>query len=75
MGEIGLNYNDRALFITTFALALVMVAVISVMLVGLFDSRVDNGKVFEILGPAFQTIVGCFVGVVGSRIGGNKESK
>ena len=48
-------------------LALVMVAVILVLLVGLFDELVDNTKIFEILGPAFQTIVGAFVGVIGGR--------
>ena len=48
--------------------AAVMIAVISVMLIGLFDPQVDNDKVFAILGPAFQTIVGCFVGILGSRV-------
>jgi uncharacterized membrane protein YraQ (UPF0718 family) len=48
-------------------LSLVMVAVIGVLLSGLFNTLVDNTKIFEILGPAFQTIVGAFVGVIGGR--------
>ena len=48
-------------------LASVLVAVVGAMLVGLFDSRVDNAQIFPILGPAFQTIVGCFVGFLGGR--------
>jgi len=48
-------------------LSLVMVAVIGVLLAGLFDPRVDNTKIFETLSPAFQTIVGAFVGVLGGR--------
>jgi uncharacterized membrane protein YraQ (UPF0718 family) len=48
-------------------LSLVMVAVIGVLLSGLFNTLVDNTKIFEILGPAFQTIVGAFVGIIGGR--------
>jgi hypothetical protein len=60
--------NDHLYYIVVGTLALVMVAVIAILLVGLFDARVDNDKIFAILGPAFQTIVGCFVGVLGSRV-------
>ena len=55
-------------YIVVGVLGSVMVAVILVLLVGLFDNRVDNEKIFAILGPAFQTIVGCFVGILGSRL-------
>jgi hypothetical protein len=53
--------------IVIFTLATVMVAVIGVLLFGLFHESVDNTKIFEILGPAFQTIVGAFVGIIGGR--------
>ena len=39
-------------------------------MVGLFDARVDNAKVLDIIAPAFQTIVGGFIGLVtGIKIG------
>ena len=60
--------REHLYYIVVCTLAAVMIAVISVMLIGLFDPRVDNDKVFAILGPAFQTIVGCFVGILGSRV-------
>ena len=63
---------DRLYLIVICTLSSVIMAVIMVLLYGLFDSRVDNEKVFAILGPAFQTIVGCFVGVLASRIMGDK---
>jgi len=47
-------------------LAAILVAVIVVMLAGLFDPIVDNKEIFAILGPAFQTVVGAFVGVLSS---------
>ena len=48
-------------------LALVILVVVGAMVVGLFvdDSVVDSNKVFDIIGPAFNTIVGAFVGLLG----------
>jgi len=60
--------KDHLYYIVVSTLAAVMVSVIVVLLLGLFDPRVDNDKIFGILGPAFQTIVGCFVGILGSRV-------
>lgn len=53
--------------VVTVTLAAILVAVIAAMLFGLFEPRVDNKDIFAILGPAFQTIVGCFVGILGGR--------
>lgn len=60
--------KEKLYIIVALTLASVMVAVIMVLLIGLFDNRVENDKIFAILGPAFQTIVGCFVGILGSRV-------
>lgn len=41
-----------------------------VFVVGFFDQRVDNNKLFEIVGPMAQTIVGGFIGLItGIKIG------
>jgi hypothetical protein len=32
---------------------------------GMFDDRVDNKEIFSIIGPAFNTVVGAFVGLLG----------
>ncbi len=60
--------RDHLYLIIVLVLASVMLAVIAVLLIGLFDPRVDNDKVFAILGPAFQTVVGCFVGLLAGRL-------
>ena len=40
------------------------------MLVGLFDSDISNDKIFEAITPAFQTIIGGFIGLItGIKIG------
>ena len=60
--------------VTILTLAAVVVCVVVVMLAGLFDNRVNNDKVFEIIGPAFSTIVGAFVGLLGGlTISGGKS--
>lgn len=48
--------------VVTFTLAAVIIAVVGVLLIGLFDASVDNKAIFAIIGPAFQTIIGAFVG-------------
>lgn len=50
---------------TIVTLSSVVIAVVLILLIGLFDSKVDNDKIFEIIGPAFNTIVGAFVGLIG----------
>lgn len=53
--------------VVTVTLAAILMAVIVAMLWGLYDVRVDNKDIFGILGPAFQTIVGVFCGILGGR--------
>ena len=65
--------KEKLYYLVAGALASVMVAVIMVLLIGLFDQRIDNDKIFSILGPAFQTIVGCFVGLLGGRVLNNAD--
>jgi uncharacterized membrane protein YraQ (UPF0718 family) len=59
--------NTTILMVVICTLSLTMTSVIFVFLAGLFDSKVNNDEIFKILGPAFQTIVGAFVGVLGGR--------
>ena len=66
--------NTIILMIVMGTLSLTMTAVIFVFLAGLFDSKVNNDEIFKILGPAFQTIVGAVVGVLGGRAMKQNES-
>lgn len=59
---------------TIITLSSVVISVVLILLIGLFDSKVDNDKIFEIIGPAFNTIVGAFVGLIGG-LTINKNSK
>jgi cation transporter-like permease len=54
----------------TITLCVVVVGMICGMLVGLFDSDISNDKIFEAITPAFQTIIGGFIGLItGIKIG------
>jgi hypothetical protein len=60
--------------IATFTLCITVVSMVSVFMMGFFDPQVDNNKLFEIVGPAFQTIVGGFIGLItGIKIGSDSE--
>ncbi len=53
--------------VVVVTLAAILMSMIAVMLAGLFDPIVDNEAIFAILGPAFQTVVGAFVGILCSE--------
>ncbi len=66
--------DSKIYYIVVGVLASVIMAVIGVLLIGLFDTKVDNDKIFAILGPAFQTVIGCFVGILAGRLLDNKSA-
>ena len=66
-GRIQLTIMKMAAFV----LGLIMISVVVVMMVGLFvpNSVIDNNEIFKIIGPAFSTIVGAFVGAFATMMG------
>jgi hypothetical protein len=60
--------KERLVFVITtmvsVTLCVVVVSMVSVLLAGLFYKEVDNNKVFELIGPAFQMIIGGFIGLL-----------
>jgi ABC-type transporter Mla maintaining outer membrane lipid asymmetry permease subunit MlaE len=54
----------------TLTLCVVVIGMVGAMLVGLFDNDVSNDKIFEAITPAFQTIIGGFIGLItGIKLG------
>ena len=67
--EISLK-ESNSFFVTkisVLSLATIMVSVVFVLLISIFHPDVSNDKIFEVIGPAFQTVVGCFVGMVSAN--------
>jgi len=54
----------------TLTLCIVVVGMVGAMLIGLFDNDISNDKIFEAITPAFQTIIGGFIGLItGIKLG------
>jgi hypothetical protein len=51
--------------ITVATLSFICVATVSVLLYAFFDDRIENDEIFKMLGPAFNTVIGAFVGLLG----------
>jgi hypothetical protein len=66
-GRIQLTIMKMAAFV----LGLIMISVVFTMMVGLFvpNGVIDNNEIFKIIGPAFSTIVGAFVGAFATMMG------
>lgn len=66
-GKIQLTIMKMA----AFTLGAIMMSVVFMMLIGLFfpNDMIDNNEIFKIIGPAFSTIVGAFVGAFATMMG------
>jgi hypothetical protein len=72
-----MNHQDKIVVAATASLMLVIVGMMIAFGIALLDPAVDDDVVFAIIGPAFQTIVGGFIGLItGINLGkkdGNNE--
>ena len=48
----------------TLTLCAVVIAMVLTLMIGLFDTVVDNTEIFKLIGPAFQTVIGGFIGLL-----------
>ena len=54
----------------TITLCVVVLGMVGTMMAGMFDADISNDKIFEAITPAFQTIIGGFIGLItGIKIG------
>jgi hypothetical protein len=66
------DLSTRVTLVACYTLAIILLSMVTVFMIGFFDEKVENAKLFEIVGPAFQTIVGGFIGLItGIKIGSN----
>jgi hypothetical protein len=70
--------KDRLIYMVTMmvtaTLCSVVVVLIGALVHGLFVREVDNRAIFEIIGPAFQTIVGGLIGwLSGLKVGSHMD--
>ncbi len=48
----------------SFTLCISVLAMMSAFVLGLWAREVDNAEIFKLLSPAFQTIIGGFIGLL-----------
>ena len=69
------NVSKFVTVTVTITLCVVVVGMVGTMMAGMFDTDVSNDKIFEAITPAFQTIIGGFIGLItGIKIGQSDES-
>jgi len=62
--------KDKIILVATYSLVAIVISMIAMFVLAIVDSNVDDNIVFQIVGPAFQTIVGGFIGLItGIKIG------
>ena len=64
--------------VTVGTLASICVVVVLALLIGIFmpNELVDNQQIFAIIGPAFNTVIGAFVGLLGGlSLSGDNSKK
>jgi hypothetical protein len=70
-----MKLKDFCVITATGSLVLVVVAMVAMFVIALLDSTVDDKIVFDIVGPAFQTIVGGFIGLItGIKVGESNDT-
>jgi hypothetical protein len=66
--------KDHILIIAAWSLVCVVAAMLLMFAFAVIDPNVDDNIVFQIIGPAFQTIVGGFIGLItGIKIGQDND--
>jgi len=56
--------------VVTVTLCIVVIGMVGTMMAGMFDKDISNDKIFEAITPAFQTIIGGFIGLItGIKLG------
>ena len=69
-----MTHQEKIVVAATVSLMLVVIGMMFAFGVALLDSSVDDKIVFDIIGPAFQTIVGGFIGLItGIKIGQDND--
>ena len=71
-----MKVKDWIMLISAGSLSMVVFCMMIIFIMATLDSSVDDKEIFTIVGPAFQTIVGGFIGLItGINIAKKEEDK
>jgi hypothetical protein len=64
MDDVKSKLTFYVTFMVSFTLCLSVLAMMAAFVLGLWAKEVDNAEIFKLLSPAFQTIIGGFIGLL-----------
>jgi hypothetical protein len=71
-----MNTKEHVMIIAAWSLVAVIVGMLLMFAYAVVDPNFDTDKVFQIIGPAFQTVIGGFIGLItGIKIGSDDDNK
>jgi hypothetical protein len=59
-----MKLKDTVVITSALSLVAVVLVMMFMFIIALLDPAVDDTAIFSIIGPAFQTIVGGFIGLI-----------
>ena len=69
-----MSTKEHVMIIAAWSLVAVVVGMLLMFAYAVVDPNFDTDKVFQIIGPAFQTVIGGFIGLItGIKIGSDDE--
>jgi hypothetical protein len=71
-----MNTKEHVMLIAAWSLVAVVISMLLMFAYAVIDPNFDTDKVFQIIGPAFQTVIGGFIGLItGIKIGSDKDEE
>jgi len=71
-----MSTKDHVMLIAAWSLVAVVISMLLMFAYAVIDPNFDTDKVFQIIGPAFQTVIGGFIGLItGIKIGSDKDEE
>jgi len=71
-----MNAKEHIMLIAAWSLVAVVIGMLLMFAYAVIDPNFDTDKVFQIIGPAFQTVIGGFIGLItGIKIGSDTDEK
>ena len=69
-----MSTKEHVMIIAAWSLVAVVVGMLLMFGYAVLDPNFDTEKVFQIIGPAFQTVIGGFIGLItGIKIGSDND--
>jgi hypothetical protein len=69
-----MSTKEHVMIIAAYSLVAVVIGMLLMFAYAVIDPNFDTDKVFQIIGPAFQTVIGGFIGLItGIKIGSDDE--